>query len=235
MKKIHVFLLLALFGLQTFAQTDSLSSKILSKEETNEFFTDSFKKKNLINFPIFRAYTYTDKSGTYHVALTESADSIKASKDTVNNTIKAFNFKVDKGVVLKKWEINDFKIPSLKGVEKEGSIWFWTKYSEFKDVDGDGLIEPIVVYGTFGINGYDDGRAKILIYYKGQKIAIRHQNSVIDAARKTQVDQTFYNLPLTIQTHIKGLMDKMVKNGHTIFPTAYADKMDKKTTQIGNE
>lgn len=235
MKKIYALLVLSILTFQLHAQTEIPSSKILSKAETDEFFTAAFKKKNLINFPIFRAYTYTDKSGTYNVALTESADTINKEKDTVNYTIKAFNFKVDKGVALKKWEINDFKTPTVKGDEKETSIWFWTKYCEFNDLDNDGLIEPLVVYGTFGINGYDDGRAKVLIYYKGQKVAIRHQNSVLDPARRTQVDALFYTLPAKIQIHLKELMEKMVKNKHAIFPTAYADKMDKKVTQISNE
>ncbi|MFD0940728.1 M949_RS01915 family surface polysaccharide biosynthesis protein [Pedobacter boryungensis] len=236
MKKIYTLLLLCLFTLTVAAQTDiTPSSKKLTKAETEEFFTPAFKKKNLINFPIFRAYTYQDKSGTYYVALSESADTVNKEKDTVNYTIKAFNFKVDKTISLKKWEINDFKIPTIKGDEKESSIWFWTKYCGFNDLDGDGLIDPIIVYGTFGLNGYDDGRAKILIYYKGIKTAIRHQNSVIDAGRNTQVDATFYQLPAQIQNHVKELMEKMVKNNHAIFPAAYIDKMGKKITQLTNE
>ena len=126
MKKILALLFLSFFIIKANAQSDTSSNKILSKAETDEFFTDAFKKKNLINFPIFRAYTYKDKSGTYYIALTESADSINTKKDTVNNKIKALAFKVDKGITLKKWEINDFKTPSLKGVEIESSIWFWT-------------------------------------------------------------------------------------------------------------
>lgn len=235
MKKIYTLLLLSIFIVTANAQSDTTTSKILSKAETDEFFNDAFRKKNLINFPIFRAYTYKDKSGTYYVALTESGDSVNTAKDTVNNTIKAFSFKADKSVTLKKWEINDFKMPSLKGIEKESSIWFWTKYCEFNDIDGDGLVEPIIVYGTFGINGYDDGRAKILIYYKGQKIAIRHQNSTLDLDRKTQIDLTFYTLPIKIQSHIKELMEKMVEKKHAIFPSAYAEKMEKKVTQISNQ
>lgn len=234
MKKIYALLLLSFFILKANAQSDTTTNRILSKSETDEFFNDAFKKKNLITFPIFRAYTYKDKSGTYYVALTESADSINKAKDTVNNKIKAFNFKLDKAVTLKKWEINDFKTPSLKGIEKESSIWFWTKYCEFNDIDGDGLVEPIIVYGTFGVNGYDDGRAKILIYHKGVKIAIRHQNGVLDSERKTQVDLTFYSLPAKIQSHVKELMEKMVEKKHAIFPSAYAEKMDKKVTQISN-
>ncbi|WP_199136535.1 M949_RS01915 family surface polysaccharide biosynthesis protein [Pedobacter sp. ASV12] len=231
MKKLYALLCMTLFVLQASAQSDSTHSHTLNKTETDDFFTAVFKKKNLINFPIFRAYTYSDKSGTYYVALSESSDKIKA-KDTINNSIKAFNFKADKGVATKKWEINDFKLPDAKGATVESSIWFWTKYCEFTDLDGDGLIEPIIVYGTFGNNGYDDGRLKILIYYKGQKTAIRHQNGVLDGERKTQVDLTFYSLPTQVQAHVKELMEKMVKNNHAIFPSKYLDKMAKKTTQI---
>jgi hypothetical protein len=232
MKKIIALFLFALVLAKASAQTAATSSNILTKAETEAFFTSGFKKKNLINFKIFRAYTFTDNSGTYYIALTESADTINKEKDTVNYTIKAFNFKVDKGIVQKKWEINDFRLPNVKNTEKEGSIWFWTKYCEFKDLDGDDLIDPLIVYGTFGINGYEDGRIKILMYYKGQKIAIRHQNSVLDPQRKTQIDVAFYTLPAKIQDHIKALMAKMVTNKHAIFPGTYAEKMDKKTIMI---
>lgn len=233
MKKIGLLTLLSLMWFIANAQSDT-TSKILSKAETDAFFNADFKKKNLISFPIFRAYTYNDKSGTYYVALTESADSVNKLKDTINNKIKAITFKTDKGISLKKWEVNDFKTPDLKGIEKETSIWFWTKYCQFNDVDGDGLVEPILVYGTFGPNGYDDGRAKIILFYKGQKVAIRHQNGVLDHERKTQVDVTFYALPAKIQDHVKQIMATMVEKNHAIFPSAYKEKMSKKVTQIGN-
>ena len=232
MKKIIALFLFSLFIWKANAQTDTTSSKILTKEEANEFFTATFKKKNLINFPIFRAYTYTDKSGTYYVALTESADTVNKEKDTVNYTIKAFNFKVDKGIALKKWEINDFRLPNVKSEEKESSIWFWTKYCAFNDLDKDGLIDPVIVYGTFGKEGYSDGRVKILTFYKGQKVAIRHQNSVLDPSRKTQVDATFYTLPGKIQAHVKEIMAKMVEKKHSLFPATYLEKMEKKALAI---
>lgn len=48
--------------------------------------------------------------------------------------------------------------------EMEASIWFWTNYSGFADLDKDGLIDPILIYGTSGMNNTDDGRVKILTY-----------------------------------------------------------------------
>ncbi|MDQ7948371.1 MAG: hypothetical protein REI78_12200 [Pedobacter sp.] len=214
------------------AQKDSTGFHIISKAETDAFFSASFKKKNLINYPIFRAYTYTDKSGNYYVALTESADTTNTEKDTVNFTIKAFNFKADQSPIVKKWEINDFRLPNVKNEVKETSIWFWTKYCSFTDLDGDGLADPVIVYGTFGHDGYSDGRVKILTFYKGQKVAIRHQNSTLDPMRKMQVDATFYALPKKIQDHTKQLMATMMEKKHALFPSSYLEKMEKKIALI---
>jgi hypothetical protein len=232
MKNIIALFLFSLCMVKASAQIDTTVNKILTKAETDEFFTTDFKKKNLINFPIFRAYTYTDKSGTYYIALTESADILKKEKDTINYTIKAFNFKTDKKGTLKKWEVNDFRLPNVKSEEREESIWFWTKYCSFSDLDKDGFVDPVIVYGTFGKQGYADGRAKILIYYKGQKVAIRHQNSISEQFRKTQIDTTFYALPQQIQLHIKEIMAKMVEKKHAVFTENYLGKMELKEVSI---
>lgn len=232
MKKLTLLLLLSFLLFQVNAQTDTTSYKILSKAATDAFFTPGLKKKNLMNFPIFRAYTYTDRNGTYYVALTESADTTNAEKDTVNHAIKAVNFKSDQSLTLKKWEINDFILPDVKNEKQESSIWFWTKYCSFNDLDHDGSADPVIVYGTFGNNGYSDGRVKIIIFYKGQKIAIRHQNSILDPGRKTQVDLTFYSLPKQVQDKVKKIMLTMSEKKHALFPSGYEEKMEKKVTQI---
>lgn len=54
---------------------------------------------------------------------------------------------------------------------------------------------------TSGMNGYDDGRVKFIIYYRGQKI-----------------DKRFYALPIKLQETIKDKMNLMVTNNHAIFP-----------------
>jgi hypothetical protein len=149
-------------------------------------------------------------------------------KDTFNNKIKAINVKVSKGSYVKLWEIND---NIIKNDNDERSIWFWTKYIDFKDYDGDGLADPIVIYGTYAANGYDDGRIKFIIYNKGQKIAVRHQNGVLDFERETQVDMAFYGLSQSLQTSIKQKMELMMKNSQAIFPAGWQSAMkNKKTT-----
>jgi hypothetical protein len=74
-------------------------------------------------------------------------------------------------------------------------------------------------------------RLKVHHYYKGQKIAIRHQNGVLDFERETQVDKGFYNLPLSLQASIKHKMELMTENDQAIFLAGWQLAMkNKKTT-----
>jgi len=210
-----IFILLTFLNVAILnAQQGILDSKILSTKETNLIFNDSIKKEFRINYPIFRVYKYSDKSGSFLCVLTESNDSIVNHKDTFSHNIKAINLKVDKDKFVKVWELND---NTHKNDKEEYSIWFWTKYFDFKDFDNDGIIEPIIVYGTKAMNDYEDGRIKFIIFYNGQKIAIRQQNGVLDDERKTQIDKAFYSLPKKLKDNIKLKMNLMTKENMAIF------------------
>ena len=219
-------LLIALNCLTTaFGQKTNVKSEILTSKQVSELFPDTIRKKLDITFPIFRVYKNADKSGLYYCLLTESRDEVTADKDTFNHKIKAINVKFDIGSFTKVWEIND---NIIKNGNDEISIWFWSKYIDFKDYDGDGVADPVIIYGTSGPNGYDDGRIKFIIYYKGKKIAIRHQNGVLDYERETQVDKAFYELPLSFQADIKQKMELMMKNNQAIFPAGWQTAMKNK-------
>lgn len=208
-----------------FAQTSIFSSEVLSPQQVAELFPDSVRQALQIRFPIYRAYRYGDKAGKYFCILTESTDTITENKDTIHRAIKAINIKRS---FTKLWEINDH----IEADKHEHNISFWTGYSEFKDYDGDFLIEPIIVYGTLGLNGYEDGRIKFIIYYKGQKIAIRHQNGTLDRERETQVDKAFYGLPKVLQAGLKRKMELMTRNKHAIFPYGWQAAMQNRKTII---
>lgn len=231
MQRAILTLLLFFATTLVFGQTKVVSSEILSQQATTELFTDSLNKQLGIIYPIRRVYKCIDKSGQFFIVLTESNDTVTADKDTLNYNIKAFNFRQDKNGLLKKWELNDFITHQANYLDvkdaMETSIWFWTKYSEFTDIDNDSLIDPIIIYGTSAMNYTSDGRIKILIYYKGQKVAIRHQNGVLDFERNTQVDESFYSLPTKLQEHIKQIMRTMTDNRHAIFPAGWQDAMTK--------
>lgn len=209
-----------------FPQPPAVRSEILSSEEIVKLFPDVVCKALNINFPIFSIYKYIDKTGENYCILTESSNEITPAKDTMHHQLKAINVKLINDSLVKGWEIND-KILTDKD---ETSIWFWTKYIDFKEYDHDGLVTPIIIYGTSAANGYDDGRIKIIIYYKGRKIAIRHQNGVLDAERETQVDQTFYDLPKSIQKSIMQKMELMTKANEAIFPANWQTAMKNRKT-----
>ena len=214
------------------AQKPTVKSEILSAKEVAQIFPDSVCKAQNIQFPILRVYKFSDKSGLYYCVLSESRDEITTDKDTINFRLKAINLLSVKASLKKTWEIND---NIIKENNNEESIWFWTKYIEFKDYDNDGLADPIVTYGTSGDNGYDDGRIKFIIYYKNQKIAIRHQNGVLDFERETQVDKAFYALPPSLQAAIRTKMELMTKNNQAIFPAGWQVAMKNKKTKINEK
>src|ERR1700722_14810840 len=134
------------------AQQKQPSCEILSQSQVLATINDAVRKQFGINFTIVRVYEYVDHSGQYYCVLTEKFDSLASEEegkyDSLHLAIRAIDLKVDSGKLKKVWEINDHAIrdPKIEGVEQ--SIWFWTKYIEFTDFDGDGLIEPIIVYGS---------------------------------------------------------------------------------------
>ena len=159
--------------------------------------------------------------------LTENNYKFTHEGDTLSHQIRALDFKNNKGGLFKQWEINDFTIKQVNGNGEEDAIWFWTKYLKIEDIDNDGLIDLVLVYGSWGTNGYDDGRIKMLTFYKGQKIAIRHQNGVLDDERNTQVDAAFYFLPIVFQNAVEGIMNRLTADNHAIFPHGWQAAMKK--------
>lgn len=211
----------------TFISTEQNSKyKTLSDQKIQEIFTEERKKQLGILFSIWKVYDYEDKTGKYYLVLTEDGGKKDAEKHPMNKSIKAFNFKIDGENWTKTFETNDTKL------SEEESIWFWTSYIYVEDFDNDGIIEPIIFYGTNGYNGYDDGRAKILIYYKGKKIGIRIQNGILDDERNFSVDADFYELPKDIQDKVLEQMHSMVKNNHSLLPYGWQNKVAKKMTFI---
>lgn len=224
--KLLTTILFFIFHFFGFSQDTLSKSNILSEPEVQTIFTDAVKANLGIRFQIFRVYEYSDKLSKHYLVLTERIQGEKAK----NDSIKAVNVLVENKKMSVQWTINDFKLKENE-VSEESSIWFWSKYIELNDIDGDGIIEPIIIYGTEGINGTGDGRIKILTYYKGKKMAIRHQNGELDSQRNTKVEKEFYDLPNSIQTKVKEIMKKIYDDNNAIFPYGWEKAMlNKKLT-----
>lgn len=209
------------------AQSLNITSKQLSEKEIDSVFTTNVKDKLQINFSIYRIYQFNDKIGTHFIVMTENETECE-ELDKCFKTLKGYCFLLKNDDFKLKWIFKDYILPD----SYEYTISHWTKYFKINDYDKDGVVDPIVVYGTKGMNDNDDGRIKILIYYKGEKIAIRHQNGVHDNERNTQVDKKFYTLPLEIQAQVKTIIENIEENNHGIFPAGWEQAMKNKETKF---
>ena len=227
MKKKLILLLTLLFTHLGFCQDMTISSKQLNPQEIDSIFTDVLKTKLQIEYSIYRIYEYNDKLGKHFIVMTENEFECN-EKEQCFNAIEAFCYSQKDGLYTLSWSLKDFILPEGNEVSEEYSISFWTKYFELKDYNDDGIVDPIMVYGTFGMNGTSEGRIKILTYHNGIKKAIRHQNGTLDFERNTKVDDKYYELPKGIQNRVHKIMQSITENNHGIFPNGWQTAMKNK-------
>ena len=193
-KSILLFLGIVICSSMNYAQT----SRELSKTEIEKVDFD-FKKMSM---PLSNAFEFNDKSGTYNLFLFE--DSKMISKNiSLNSKIFAVCYLEDHGRFLEKWKISDF-IES----PKENNIFFWSEYCQFKDIDGDGFIEPIIIYSTASNNDIYE-HIKIITIYKNKKYVIRAQECVLDNCRTFKKDADFHELPKSITENIEKMLTRL--------------------------
>ncbi|OXA78230.1 hypothetical protein SAMN05444397_101251 [Flavobacterium aquidurense] len=197
--KNYIFTLL-LFS-TTFIYAQKVECYRLTKEQIIERELDGIS-----DFPIYKAFEYSDKGGVYELLLCENQKTI-SKKDTLNTKIQAICTINDHGGFLEKWRVNDL----LEITEpKETNIWFWTKYCSTKDLDGDGYIEPIIIYGTRNEND-EISRVKIITVYKNKKYVIRAVECDLDYCRSFKKDANWNTLPQKVKTYVDQLVSKIRK------------------------
>lgn len=212
------------------AQTIPPGSKKLTLQQQEKLLPDSVVKRLGIKYPVYAVFGFMEKNKQRYLLLAEK-EYKKENEKSLNDAVQAMILSEDNGMLQSELAVNDFISP---GKNSNGftdySIWFWTKYIRLTDIDGDGSVDPVIVYGTAGSNNYDDGKIKIITIYKGRKYAIRHQNGSLDFERNTNVDKEWYSLPVKIQSKLKSAMIEMTGNGHAIFPAGWQKAMAAKKT-----
>ena len=210
-----------LASIQGYGQAQSLQEEQIQKQ-----FPAKVQKQLGITYPITKAYTYKDKEGTHVWVFTENKLYERAKRkeqtykknsegEVINDKIKAFHLleKADTYQVVR--VVYDYS-PKWKGTEF--SIWFWTKFVSFTDLDQDGYVDPIIVYGAAPTDGDPDrGKVKLLAYHKGEKTAIRHQDDPSDEGRETQIDASYYTLPHPIRQKMFDTINHLQENQLTLF------------------
>ena len=217
MKNLYLLLLFGFLSLQ--AQTDPSGATLLTDKQVQMLFPYEKLKEIGVTFPIRKVYAFEDKLGKQYLIISEN--NTNPDKAT---SIKAFN------VLLKKetpsqvlWTITD----AINDTEE--AMWFYTRYISLTDLNNDGYIDPIVLYGTESQYGelYEENRVKFIIYYLGKKTAIRHQNSSLDDGRHTQIDRSYYKLPLALKKKIRSIVATLEERGHALFNTETIEELKK--------
>ncbi|WP_264523338.1 M949_RS01915 family surface polysaccharide biosynthesis protein [Flavobacterium sp. N502536] len=200
------YILLWILFYSTFSSAQKIESHRLTKKEITQR-----ELNNLSDFPIYKAFECSDKGGVYELLFCENQKTI-TQNDTLNTKIQAIYVLNDHGGFLEKWRINDL----LEDYDpKETNIWFWTKYSSTKDLDGDGYIDPVIVYGTK--TEYNEiRRVKIITVYQNKKYVIRAVECDLDYCRSFKKDNNWNSLPQKIKTHIDQLVVKLRKEQNLI-------------------
>lgn len=163
-----------------------------------------------ITLPVVAHFCYRDNSGDYVVYLTGSADSRYDSK-TLSSKIGSYLFKINAGSTLEaKGTVSD------GALEEMASLQWWTKLTELTDIDGDGLVDPILVYRLYDVgdngeilNDRYQGRLKIIVFHRGAKAAIRATTGVLDDQRSTTASALYFKLPPVLRTHLERKMTRM--------------------------
>ncbi|ASF42229.1 M949_RS01915 family surface polysaccharide biosynthesis protein [Capnocytophaga endodontalis] len=217
MKNLYLFLLFSFLSLQ--AQPDSSGATLLTDKQVQTLFTHETLKEIGVTFPIRKVYAFQDKLGKQYLIISENN-----SNPDKATSIKAFN------VLLKEetppqvlWTITD----AINDTEK--AMWFYTRYISLTDLNNDGYIDPIVLYGSESQYGepYEENRVKFILYYLGKKTAIRHQNSSLDDGRHTQIDRSYYKLPLALKKKIRSIVATLEEREHALFNTETIKELKK--------
>ena len=220
--------LLALTGANPLsAQSSAVTDEIIPAAGIT-WLTDSIRQAFRLNYPVSSVHHYTDQSGNYFCILTQSLDSVGQKNDSFHFRIRAVNLRLaENGQPSKVWDMSDYV---LQKDQSENTIWFWNHYISFEDIDKDGLADPLIVYGTATNNGLKNGRVKCMIFYKGEKIGVRHQNGIQDAERNTTIDKSFYAMPASVQLAVSQRMESMVKKQEALFSSGWQKSMKSKRT-----
>ncbi|WP_314269927.1 M949_RS01915 family surface polysaccharide biosynthesis protein [Capnocytophaga sputigena] len=217
MKNLYLFLLFGFLSLQ--AQPDPSGATLLTDKQVQVLFPHETLKEIGVTFPIRKVYAFQDKLGKQYLIISENN-----SNPDKATSIKAFNVLLKEGTppqVL--WTITD----AIDDTEK--AMWFYTRYISLTDLNNDGYIDPIVLYGSESQYGepYEENRLKFIIYYLGKKTAIRHQNSSLDDGRHTQIDRSYYKLPLALKKKIRSIVATLEEREHALFNTETIKELKK--------
>ena len=220
-------LLAALFALLMLSSPNALAAPGSRCANDDFLLHPATLKGAKVTLPVFAHFCYRDKSGDYVVYLTESGDR-RYDGDTLSSKIGAYLFKINAGPTLAAMgTVSDSAPEGMAGVQ------WWSKLTELNDLDGDGLVDPILVYRFYDSDGGKmlsspyEGRLKIIAFHRDTKIAIRAITGNLDLQRSTTASASYFKLPPVLQTHLVRKMKRMYDDDQFGFDNTYAFRPQK--------
>lgn len=221
------FLIALLFGLLILASSNAHAvpgSRCVSDDFL--LHRDTLKAAK-VTLPVITHFCYRDNSGDYVVYLTESGDRRYDGK-TLSSKIGAYLFKINAGPTLAaRGTVSDSALEGTAGVQ------WWTKLTELNDIDGDGLVDPILVYRFYAsdngkmLSDPFEGRLKMIVFHRDAKAAIRAITGGLDLQRSTTASAPYFKLPPVLQTHLVRKMNQMYHDDQFEFDNSHAFKPQK--------
>lgn len=123
--------------------------------------------------------------------------------------------------------VSDSALAGTAGVQ------WWTKLTELNDIDGDGLVDPILVYRFYASDNGKmlrdpyGGRLKMIAFHRDAKAAIRAVTGDLDLQRSTTASASYFKLPPVLQTHLVRKMKRMYDEQQFGFDNSHAFKPQK--------
>jgi len=155
----------------------------LPADKINTLFSKEVRTKFNLHSKTPLVYSYNDKEGLHYLVIDAPYESLKTHNYPKDMKIYAFTMKNNYLVLA--WKIRDFS---------EDGVYIHMD-ENMKDIDDDGYIDPILFY-------FLENEFKIILVYKGKKIAIRAKYIYEIKNTKINIDKQLYSLPQEIQNAV---------------------------------
>lgn len=164
-----------------------------------------------------RCHHWVDRSGEYQLWLMASEPRV-VDQYPLSKSLAAQLFrKLPDGTLAPQWVIRD------RVAEFEDGAWFSQHLTEFPDLDGNGVLTPILVLRFVPEKDSPDpdnpvaagpfeGRLKLVFFHDGTKVAVRAVTGELDDERHTTATDSYFTLPAAWRKHVEGRLRSWMKD-----------------------
>ena len=156
-----------------------------------------------------RCHHWVDRSGEYQLWPMASEDRTVDGYHLSKSLAAQLYRKQPDGTLAPQWVLHD-RVDAF-----EDGAWFSQHLTEFPDLDGQGVLTPILVLRFVPQKdppdpndpvaaGPFEGRLKLILFHDGTKVAVRAVTGELDDERRTTATDSYFTLPSAWRRHVEG-------------------------------